>query len=165
MLNKGLYKKYKWAGVGEANSKAMTAETKSSGTTKATSRMSTEGSTAIVDPKYTTNVSMSGSQGTSSWGQCSVFGLIERRDQRDLYVAQNFEQIKKDMANGNGEHLKTLAWYALCEDDASENYFQALQSNFEKLSVSSESSFTRALDGVIESNSVLKVKCFNLTAI
>lgn len=165
ILNKGLYKKYKWNGIGEANNKAMTAETKSSGSTKGTTRITSENTTAVVDPKYTTNVTVTGAQGTSSWGPCSAFGMLERRDQRDLYVAQNFDQIKKDIASGNGEHLKTLAWFALCEDHASDTYFQTLQSNFEKLSTSNEAHFTKTMDQVVESNSALKSQCFNLTAI
>jgi hypothetical protein len=163
MMNNGLYKKYKFGGVGEANSKAMTGETKSAGTTKATSRMSTEGSTAILDPKYTTNVSVSGSQGTSSWGQCSAFGLLERREQRELYVAQNFDQIKKDIANGKGEHLNTLSWYALCENDATVSYSKTLQNSFEVLANSAQPQFTKALDGIVEGIPALKAKCFNLS--
>lgn len=163
MLNKGLYKKYKFGGVGEANSKAITGETKSAGTTKATARISTEGSTAIVDPKYSTNASVSGSQGTSSWGPCSLFGLLERREQRELYVAQNFDQIKKDIANGSGEHLNTLSWYALCEDDAMAGYSQTLQDQFEVLQKSDQASFTQVLDRIVEGTPLVKVKCFNLS--
>lgn len=66
MLNDGLYKKYKWGGMGESNANAITAETRSSGPTTATSKISTEGTTALSDPVYYTNVSRSQTQSLSS---------------------------------------------------------------------------------------------------
>lgn len=165
MLNNGMYKKYKFAGVGEANTKAITGETKSAGSFKATSHLSTEGSTVTLDPKYSTNVSVSNTQVSSSWGDCSLFALQERKIQRDLYIAQNFDQIKKDIANGNGEHMTTLAWYALCDDNAASEYSKTLQNNFEKLSSEQESSFSKVIDQTIEENSALKTKCLSLTSL
>lgn len=163
MLNNGWYKKYKWAGVGEANSKAVTAETKKSGAIPATFNMGTENTTVTLDPKYSTNVSVSNTQVTSSWGPCSLLAMKQRNLQREMYVQQNFDQIKKDIANGEGEHMKTLAWYALCDDNASQQYFQTLQKGFEQLNAAPQSGFVGQMDALVEQNTSLQGKCLNLT--
>lgn len=165
MLNDGMWKTYKWGGVGESNAKAMTAETKSSGPTTATSRISTEGTTAISDPIYYTNISRSQTQSLSSWGECSLFALLERKEQREQYVRQNFDQIKKDIANGDGLHMETLSWFSLCDDQAQGNFNETLQTQFEKLQVSSTSSFTQNMDQILGANKTLEGKCVNLSTL
>lgn len=165
MLNDGLYKTYKWGGMGESNAKAITAETKSSGPTTATSKISTEGTTALSDPVYYTNVSRSQTQSSSSWGDCSLFALRERKYQRELYVRQNFDQIKKDIANGDGHHMNTLSWFSLCDDDSQNHFNETLQEKFEQLGSASDTSLSSQIDSIIENSKALTGKCVNLSKI
>lgn len=165
MLNDGMWKKYKWGGVGESNAKAMTAETKTAGSTTATSRISTEGSTAISDPVYYTNISRSQTQSLSSWGACSLFALQERKQQREQYVRQNFDQIKKDIANGDGLHMETLSWFSLCDDQALDSFNETLQQKFVKLGSSAEADFSKNMDQIVADNKSLTGKCINLSKI
>lgn len=165
MLNDGLYKKYKWGGMGESNANAITAETRSSGPTTATSKISTEGTTALSDPVYYTNVSRSQTQSLSSWGECSLFSLQERKLQREQYVRQNFDQIKKDIANGDGLHMNTLSWFSLCDDEAQGNFNEMLQSEFGNLSLAKDEQLSSKIDQIIESSKSLQGKCINLSKI
>lgn len=162
LLNKGLYKKYKFAGMGEANMKAVTGETKNSNIASASSKISTENTTVISDPKYYSNVSTSQTQSTSSFGECSAFALQERRDLRDQYVAQNLDQIKKDVAMGDGGHLEVLSWFSLCEDSALREFNEALQNNLAKLVSLEASAFSKNLDQVIRADAGLAKKCYVL---
>lgn len=164
MLNKGWYKKYKWQGMGEANTKAITGETKSSNIISATTKITGEGTTAVFDPGYSTNVSVSNTQSTSSFGECSAFALKERKEQRDLYVAQNLEQIQIDVANGRGPHLETLSWFSLCEDRALAKFNDALQKNMRNLLVSEPQAFTHEIDRVIGGDRELADRCYVLSA-
>lgn len=164
MLNEGLYKKYKWRGMGESNSKAITAETKSSNIVSASSKMTTEGSTASLDPKYSSNVSTSQTQASSSWGECSLFALQERKEQRDLYVEQNLDQIKKDISSGQGNHLQTLAWFSLCEDSAQAKFNQAMQEHMSDFLVTDSKELNKNIDGVIKGNAELSGQCYVLSS-
>ena len=164
LLNNGLYKKYKWHGMGEANTKAITGETKSSNFLSAISKVTTEGSTVTVDPKYSSNVSTSQSQSMSSWGDCSAFALEERKEQRDLYVEQNLDQIKKDMANGQGDHLEVLSWFSFCDESAKSEFNQTMQQHMSELLVTDSKTLNKNIDGIIKTSSSLSNKCYVLTA-
>lgn len=160
MLNDGLYKKYKFEGVGDANLKAITGETKKSGSTTASSATSTEGSTAILDPKYSSNITTSEGQITSSTGECSLFALKERENFRNQYFIQNESQIMNEIAQGGGMHIENLAWLSLCENDA--NLGTVLQSNFSKFVPAKKNGGT-VIDNVIFQDPSLKIKCYNLS--
>ncbi|MBO9666414.1 MAG: DUF3015 family protein [Bdellovibrio sp.] len=164
MLNDGLYKTYKWGGVGDANANAMTGETKRTNSVSASSKISTEGSTAVLDPKYSSNVSTSETQSTSSWGECNMFALQERKEQRDLYVAQNLDQIRKDIANGSGAHLEVLSWFSLCEDQATSQFNQVMQNQMKRLLVGDARVMTQNIDQLIKDNNSLAQQCYILTA-
>ncbi len=115
LLNDGLWKKYKYMGMGESNMKACTNGTKKDGSSTATSDGTTEGTTAMSDPKYTSHVHTSQTQSTSSWGECSMFANVERlKEDRELYIAQNETEVMIDLARGKGEHLKVLTFYSAC---------------------------------------------------
>ncbi len=166
MLNDGLYKKYEWGGVGDSNINAMTKETKKSGSFSGTSNITTEGTTAVSDPKYSTNVSTSQSQTSSSYGDCSLFGLKERREQRDLYLAQNFDQIKRDIAVGRGPHLESLSWFSLCEDGIKTQFNDTLQKNFSALyTEGDEKKVALKIDSVVAEDARLRTGCFILSAL
>lgn len=164
MLNDGLYKKYEWGGVGDHNINAMTKETKKSGSSTATAKISTEGSTAVLDPKYSTNVTRSETQSTSSWGDCSLFGLLERKAQRQAFIAQNLDQIKIEVAKGQGLHLESLAWLSLCENGTNSEFDMVLQKNFRQIFIG-EVQIPQEIDRIIQSSTQLQKKCFNFNDI
>ena len=110
MLNAGWFKKYKYMGVGEANQSNLTKGSKKDGSTKATSSSSTENSTAITDPGYTTNVSVSNTRLTSSFGECSLFALKQRQN---LYITKHYFEIINDIKEAT-EHLDMITYFSRC---------------------------------------------------
>lgn len=165
MLNDGLYKKYEWGGMGDYNLNAMTKETKKNGHTTASSNISTEGSTALLDPVYYSNVSTSEAQSTSSTGECSLFAIEERKNQRDLYITQNFDQIKMNIAKGSGEHLEALAWFSFCEDGVKADFNQQLQKHYEDFYMKSgkPNLLAENIDQVMGEDQGIKNKCIILS--
>lgn len=164
MLNKGLYKNYKFHGIGEANAKAVTGETKSAGSSSASKNITTEGTTATVDPKYSSNVTRSESQSTSSTGDCSLFALKERSEYREQYLVQNQEQIELEISMGRGSHLEDLAWLSLCDDGISSEFSKTLQSNFDRWQQGSAKR-SATLDQILSENPRLATGCFNFSKI
>ena len=143
----------------------MTAETKKNGSSHAYSDISTENSTADLDPKYTSNFLSSMAGGTFSSGDCSLLALSERKNQRDLYITQNFAQVRKEIAEGLGPHLEALAYMSLCEDNARSDFNRSLQAGFEKIYLVKEQNLGFAIDDIISSSENLKSKCFDLSSI
>jgi hypothetical protein len=152
MINNGWFKKYKYQGVDGAAGNATTKDN-----FKGTSATSTEGSTASVDPKVWSNRSTSGIQYSSSWGKCSLFAN-EIRDNREKYFVQNKDEILKDIATGQGEHVKVLASFSLCDEAAVPAYGAQLQKNISKL-ITPAASYNQALDEIVEQDPVLSSKC------
>ena len=164
MLNNGLWKKYKYGGVGESNINAMTQGTKRDGSSTASSDMSTEGTTAISDPKYTSNVSTSQTQSLSSWGECSAFAKTkEMRKDREIYVAQNETEVLIDVARGDGEHLKVLTFYSACSPEAYKELSAKLQKSVgESETMPDSKSICASIDRIISQSSDLKSKCASI---
>ncbi len=131
MLNKGLYKTYKYGGIGEAYWNACTKGSKEDGPVTASSDATTEGSTALLDPKYYSNVSTSQTQSTSSWGDCSAFAMkVHFNEQRKQYIAQNLDEILIEIARGEGEHLKTVTFYSMCKKSTYPSIAKGLKRSF-----------------------------------
>lgn len=161
MLNNGLWKKYKYGGVGEANINACTQGSKREGSSTVLSDGTTEASTASVDTKYTSNVWTSQTQSTSSFGECNAFAQSEQmKKDREIYIAQNESEVLMDIARGNGEHLKVVTFYSACPPEA----YKELSSNLQKLISDSEKvpnskSICQNIDSIISKNQSLKEKC------
>ena len=164
MMNNGLYKTYKWQGV-ENRGPATTEEVKKNGSSKVQSDFSTENSTADLDPKYSSNLSSSMTQGTSSFGDCSVMALKERKEQRDLYIVQNYDQVRKQIAEGHGLHMETLAWMSLCDENVQSNFNSSLQNHYSEIYSSERALVGHSLDQIIDQTDLLKKNCFNLSSI
>lgn len=156
MLNNGLYKNYQYGGVDQPLTKA----TKRHGASKGSSATSTEGTTALLDPKYWSNVSTSETQTTSSTGECNLFGLNQLKEQRELYILQNKDELIADISMGNGEHLQVLAQYNLCDEDKYNlfgKYVQAQTKNFVNATENYGSIVDRAVAGASELRNVCHV--------
>ena len=160
MLNNGWLKKYEYAGVGDSNLNAITRATKSKGTTAAYSDVSTESSTVISDPGYTTNTSKSQTQSTSSWGDCSAFAKIKMQEYQEKYIDQNYAQIIKQMATGGGEHLEMLAYFNICEDRSYSDFNEILQKNYQEISNKvGAKNVVQEIKSVLKSDQNLKKSC------
>lgn len=161
MLNNGLWKKYRYGGIGEAYHNACTQGTKREGSSTVLSDGTTEGSTALVDPKYSSNVSTSQTQSLSSFGECSLFAQAEQlKKDREVYIVQNEYEVMIDISRGAGEHLKVLTFYSACAPEAYEELRTKLKeslSNAQTMPTSGE--ICQNIDKIISSNESLKDKC------
>lgn len=155
LLNDGLYKKYQYGGVDQPFTKAV----KRHGLSKGSSATSTEGTTALLDPKYWSNVSTSETQSTSSTGECNLFGLNKLKEQRELYFLQNRDELIADISQGRGEHLKVLAAYSLCDKDKTDLFGENLKEKTE-LFLHTKKGFGKIIDQTVEGASNLQGVCY-----
>lgn len=154
LLNNGLYKKYEYGGIDQPLTKA----TKRHGSSKGTSATSTEGTTALLDPKYWSNVSTSETQSTSSTGECNLFGLNQLKEQRELYFSQNRDELIADIAKGYGEHLQILASYSLCDEDKYHLFNNKLQERTGYF-IRAENGYGELIDQTVAQSSDLSGVC------
>lgn len=108
IFSKGIWMKYTYA----PNTISQNIKKYGSSTTTA---YTAETLTGISDPGVTTGAMTSTSQAFTSWGPCStidggLFGAKERRE----YLKDNFDEIKRHIAQGNGMQLKTLTFIYGC---------------------------------------------------
>ena len=74
--------------------------------------------TAITDPGVTTGALSSSVQWISSWGPCSfIDGGLFGSHQRQEYIKDNLDEIKRQIALGKGPQLKTLTFIYGCGQD------------------------------------------------
>lgn len=164
MLNNGMWKKYRYGGMGEYNANMITQGTKKQGSSTVSSDISTESSTAILDPKYTSNVSTSQTQSTSSWGECSAFAQAEQlKKDREVYIAQNRPEVMMDIARGTGEHLNVITFYSACAPEATAELSSKLQSTLaEEKTVPDTKTICQSIDRIISETESLKSKCVSI---
>lgn len=154
LLNNGMWKTYKYGGIDQPLTKA----TKEVGVSKASSVTSTEGSTAISDPKYWSNVSTSETQSTSSYGDCSAIGFNNIKKMRDFYYEQNSTELLAQIARGDGEFLNVLTAYSLCDDNAFTRFKNILKNNMSN--ILSTDKPTDLIDSMVGSDLVLRKSCY-----
>ena len=160
MLNNGWFKKYEYGGVGDYNLNMITKATKKEGSTVAYSQVITEATTAISDPGYSTNVSSSQTQSTSSWGDCSLFARQRMQDYQEKYIEQNYVQLLKQISIGGGEHLQMLAFFNICENEAYSGFNEVLQKNYGNISqLQGGKNVVKKIKIVLKSNKKLQKSC------
>jgi hypothetical protein len=161
MLNNGMWRKYRYGGMGEAYWNACTQGTKKEGSSTVTSDSSTEASTTAVDTKYTSNVWTSQTQSTSSFGECSAFAQAEQlKKDREVYIAQNEHEVLIDIARGNGEHLKVITFYSACAPEAYKELSSDLQRSISGAAdVPDTKTICVNIDKIISENQFLRTKC------
>ncbi len=103
--------------------------------------------------------------GAFSSGDYSLLAIKKLKKQRDLYIAQNFDQVRKEIAEGRGPHMETLSIMSMCEVDTQSDFNSTLQASFEKIYLFKSQSLGFAIDDIISSSERLKSKCFNLSSI
>lgn len=114
---KGMLRKYEYLNL------HLTENTKKHGSSSSTFGITTESTTASSDPGVYTGQVIGSSQSLSSWGECkfnptALMDLFGSREEYKDYIAQNLEEVKKQMAQGDGGHLHTLAAAHHCEAPA-----------------------------------------------
>ena len=86
-----------------------------------------ESTTASVDLGVSTGGSVSWGQSLSTRGECKWAGLFASAETYHRYLAQNLDEIKKEMALGGGGHLELLASAHDCRDSAHAGFARAMQ--------------------------------------
>jgi hypothetical protein len=98
-----------------------------------------ESTTSLLDPGYTSNNITSIPQITSSWGACSLFGSYsDMRNFRDMYFAQNKDEFLKELAQGNGKHLEVMAFFARCNTENQNVFNSTMQRHYSELIIFSK---------------------------
>jgi hypothetical protein len=136
---------------------------KKMGSSKATSQASTQGTTRGIDPMVTTGEFSSTTQFVSSNGECSAIGLNEEQKKRESYIARNLDEIKQDVARGQGEHLDALYVLSGCGGSLESEFYRTLQSQFERLEgVDNERAwFSVEMDSILGGHPGLSTGCRN----
>lgn len=122
------------------------------------SESSTEHSTMSLDPGVSTGDMTSSSQFSSSWGECAAWGKTKKQRERESFVAQNLDDLKRDVAFGRGETLDALAYYSDCDGGAQWRFAAALQDGYADLA-GRAGDFTVMVDSVIRRDAVLRAHC------
>ena len=160
-MNNGWFKKYEFGGIGDSNINAMTNASKKEGSSTASSHITTEGTTAVSDPGYSTNVSASNTQSTSSWGECNIFARKRLQEYQEKYIEQNHAQVLKQISLGAGEHLQMLAFFNICENETYANFEKELQKNYSDILVrDGGKSIVKEIKKILNSNSNLRKACY-----
>lgn len=115
------------------NCSVPTDTTSKEGISKFSTESSTQGSTMSLDPAVSTNSITGETQFISSFGECSMLGMIERDDKRDAFVASNWEAIRQEIALGHGENLATVAYLGGIAPAAYDAYVEALRARYPTL--------------------------------
>lgn len=158
MMNNGWYQKYEYGGVDQPLTKA----TKKLGSSKGISATTTEGSTALSDPKYWSNVTTSETQFLSSWGDCSAIGLHEVKEIREKYYVQNRPEILKEMSQGQGRHIEVLSSFSLCDSTARSEMGSAFQKNIQQFMDAKKGDYGTNVDVLIKNSLSLSKQCLSL---
>ncbi len=75
---------------------------------------------------------------TSGTSNCDSSGLILSEKEDDLFVANNFENLEKEMAVGEGENLETLAGLLGCPSEKSPVFASYAQKNYSVIFASTQ---------------------------
>ena len=79
---------------------------------------------------------------------------------REDYIDQNLHDIKKQIAQGQGHHVDSLAFISGCKGIDRAQWSSSLQSQTAELySVKSGKAFSQQLDSMIQSKTGLNSKC------
>ena len=85
------------------------------------------------------------SLGTSN---CDASGIILAEKEDDLFVASNFDNLEKEMAGGEGEHLETLAGLLGCPAEKNPIFASYTQQNYSAIFASAQTTPDEMLQAV-----------------
>ncbi|NND90579.1 MAG: DUF3015 family protein [Granulosicoccus sp.] len=64
---------------------------------------------------------------------CDGETVITAEFQRNVFVANNYDNIARDVAQGGGEHLQSLAQLMQMQDSDAEHFYELAQLNYDEL--------------------------------
>ncbi len=70
---------------------------------------------------------------TSGTSNCEKFKGITSNEKINKFVADNMDNLAKDISMGKGEYLNTLAVLMEVKEDSRVNFYKKLQTNFSKI--------------------------------
>ena len=70
---------------------------------------------------------------TSGTLNCAKFQGLVSNEKINIFVAENMDNLAKDIAKGNGEYLNTLAVLMEVKEGERSDLYKKLQSNFSKI--------------------------------
>ncbi len=114
------------------------------GSSKVTSQNTTQGTTAGVDPGYITGHTKRDFMSTSSKKPCAF--ITEARAEREQFVANNGDELKRDIARGDGASLRAFAVLSGCQDAAFAAYFAAARAGYASLADARGLALSGAID-------------------
>ncbi|MFK7853855.1 MAG: DUF3015 family protein [Granulosicoccus sp.] len=77
---------------------------------------------------------------------CNGETVITAEFQRNVFVANNYDNIARDAAQGGGDHLQSLAQLMQMQDDDAERFYQLAQVNYDHLFSDSGSDYALWLE-------------------
>lgn len=114
------------------------------GSSKVTSANTTQATTAGVDPGVTTGYTKRDFMSISSKKPCAF--ISEARREREQFTADNGEELKRDIARGDGPSLRAFAVLSGCRDEALTRYFLAARSGYATLADARGVALSGAID-------------------
>lgn len=85
---------------------------------------------------------------TSGTLGCAPMKGIVSNEKINIYVADNMDNLAKDIAKGNGEYLETLALLMSVSDGDKQVFFSKLQANFNNIYTSNEVTSTDVVKNI-----------------
>ncbi len=82
---------------------------------------------------------------TSGTSGCGKSGLVLAENEQEKFVANNYNNIEKEMAFGKGENLTTLATLLGCSSDQVQNFGSFTQSHYPSIFKTGETTPTEML--------------------
>ena len=152
----GLLRKYEYLPLDISES------TKKHGSMSSSWGASTESSTASSDPGVTTGQWNSSSQAVSSYGDCKLPMPWASRVEFQRYIAQNLNEIKREMALGKGGHLEMLATGFGCHGAGKDVFQKAAQRNLDKFvdfTADQAGGFAASLDEMVTQDASIASLC------
>lgn len=70
---------------------------------------------------------------TTGTSECSDSGVIKAEMEQKVYAYNNFDNLRQDIAKGEGETLTSFAYLFGCEASSVETFGEVTQANFEQI--------------------------------
>lgn len=115
--------------------------------------------------QFTTQTTLQTSTSTSSYvsstGDCKAFGMAE--EERFRYIAETHTELKMESANGEGEHVSSLASLYGCKVESHPEFAEMLKSNhseiFNSVAEDTPSGITERITGNLLKTESLRKSC------
>ena len=121
----------------------------------------TQSSTAYMDPGISTGKTISTPQFLSSFGDCSLFAENGDWLRREYYVAENFINLRNDIAKEDGEYLDSFMFLTGCPANVKDHFSKFMHQNYLNLFSKSKEywEFSSDVDQLIQTQALLATTC------